>query len=304
VSNLRGLTVLDIEILAKLPKMTSIRSFAQNLDMTPSFLSKKIRKLESELGVELVIRNSKGIIITHEADTIITTAREILDKVSDFHSTSKSNSKKKLQTITIGTRGFLNSSFATTILNHFSKKNIEVNFRFIDMSPNDQINSAKNNEVDIYISLKDTNYGDAWQVEQVGDLNWSVFASKGHPLSKYDAVEVEQALVFPFTKPSYWDGKSIMTISDSIPLDGKNIIYGHGVQNTQTAIAVISSSLHLSYIPKVAAKRSLELGEITEIQIIGIRPKKDPIFLAVHTDKVTNKVYNEIKNSILSITSQ
>lgn len=283
--------------------MTSIRSFAQNLDMTPSFLSKKIRKLEEEFGFPLVIRNSKGIVLAHDADGIVKIARDILEKVSEFRNSSVESSRQNTKVITIGTRGFLNSSFASVILNHFKERKLDVSFRFIDMSPSDQLNSAKNNEIDIFISLKNINYGDAWQVEQVGDLSWSVFARRYHPLSKFKSVDIEQALVFPFTKPTYWDGKSIMTIFDSIPLDGKNIIYGHGVQNTQTAIAVITSSDHLSYIPKVAAKRSLELGEIKEVNINGIQSKKDPIFIAVHTDKITNKVYEELKYAVTSITS-
>ena len=61
MNNFNNLSVGDLEILAQLPKMTSIRSFAQNLDMTPSFLSKKIRKLEEILKIKFDQDLSKSL---------------------------------------------------------------------------------------------------------------------------------------------------------------------------------------------------------------------------------------------------
>lgn len=303
MSNYKDLTIQDFEILAKLPMMTSIRSFAQNLGMSPSFLSKKIKKLEDVLGATLINRTSKGITTTIEADSLILMARAIMEKFDESYLIQPTVSQKKSQRITIGTRGFLNTSFASTIITHFEQKNIDVNFRLIDMSPIDQINSAKSNEVDILIGLKETNFGELWQTEKIGDLIWSIYARKGHPLAKFESVTIEQALIYPFTRPCYWDGTSIMTITDSIPLDGNKISYGHGIQNTQTAISVICCTNNLTYIPRVSAKRSLELGEIVEIQINEIKPKKDSVYLSVHTQTVTNKILKEFKDALKTLTN-
>ena len=301
MNNFNNLSVGDLEILAQLPKMTSIRSFAQNLDMTPSFLSKKIRKLEEILKIKLINRSAKGITTTKDSMHVILLAREVLEKIEQMRNTksSKQEETENIQTLTIGTRGFLNAGFIPNIIEQFNHSSQKIKFQFIDMSPDDQLNSSKSNEIDIFISLKNINFGEAWITEKVGSINWGIYAGKGHPLTKAQNLDIEKILIYPFTRPTYWDGSSLMTISDSIPLkQSHKIKYGHGIQNTQAAIAIVTNTQHLTYIPTVAAKRSTELGEIMEINLEDLEKKEDQLFISVHSDRVSNLVYNDLKNAI------
>lgn len=295
MNNFRKLSVHDLEILSELPKMTSIRSFAQNLDMTPSFLSKKIQKLESVLGMKLIHRTSRGVNVTKDAEDAILIAREIIEKVHEIRSPEGQSKQSKIPNLTIGTRGFLNTALAPSILSHFQKINIPIHFRFIDMSPTDQMNSALNDSVDVLIGLRKVNFGENWQTRSIGDLTWSVFAKRGHPLTASSTVNIEQALIYPFTRPIYWDGTSVLTIPDSIPIPGKIFKYGHGVQNTETAISVIAETNHLTYLPKLAARKSIERMEVSEIYIKDFPPKNDPVYLSIHTGRVMKSVYQELK---------
>lgn len=297
MSNINDLTIQDLEILSQLPKMTSIRSFAQNLDITPSFLSKKIKRLENTIGITLIKRSTQGISITEEATEAIKTAREIVEKISKITNT-RPVQKEDLKVINIGTRGFLNSALIPLILNHFQNKNIKRRFQFIDMSPDDQMNAAKKNEVDILITLKKTNFGDSWLTNSLIPIKWNVYAGRNHPLAKKKNISLEKALVYPFTKPSFWDGNSIMTINDSLPIKRKNLTFGHSIQNTQSAISIITNTNQLTYIPDIAALRSLELGEIEKLSIYDIDTKEDQLFISVHSDRVSNIVYNEFVKAI------
>lgn len=297
MSNINDLTIQDLEILSQLPKMTSIRSFAQNLDITPSFLSKKIKRLENTIGITLIKRSTQGISITEEATEAIKTAREIVEKISKITNT-RPVQKEDLKVINIGTRGFLNSALIPLILNHFQNKNIKRRFQFIDMSPDDQMNAAKKNEVDILITLKKTNFGDSWLTNSLKPIKWNVYAGRNHPLAKKKNISLEKALVYPFTKPSFWDGNSIMTINDSLPIKRKNLTFGHSIQNTQSAISIITNTNQLTYMPDIAALRSLELGEIVKLSIFDIDTKEDQLFISVHSDRVSNIVYNEFVKAI------
>lgn len=295
LSNFKRLSIHDLEILSELPKMTSIRSFAQTLDITPSFLSKKIQKIESALEMKLIHRTTRGVNVTKDAENSILVAREILEKISEIKTPTDKNIHRSIPILTIGTRGFLNTALSGSLIEHFIKIDFKYNFRFVDMSPTDQMDSALNDSVDIILGLKKINFGENWYSEKIGDLTWSIFAKKGHPLTMSSAVDIEQALVYPFTKPTYWDGTSIITINDSIPLSGQKIIYGHGVQNTETAISVVTSSKHLTYLPKVSARKALERGDVSEVIIKSIPPKKDALYLSVHSDRVTATFLRELK---------
>lgn len=296
MSDFSKLTVFDLEILSSLPKMTSIRSFAQNLDMTPSFLSKKIKKLEEALDQKLIQREASGVSMNPEAKPLVYLAREIMEKCQQLEAKDKNRGKEKIvPTLTLGTRGFLNTAFAGKLLEHFEAQNIPLEFRFIDMSPNDKQQAARANSVDMILGLKKMNYGESWITTKVGSIIWSVFAKKSHPLTKKNLVKWDQVLVYPFTKPMYWDGTSIVSIQDSLPFKDLPVRYGHGVQNTESAMAVISSTTHLTYIPRLVGKAN---SEITELKIQGLEQKKDDLYLSIHQDRVRNVVFQEVKNLV------
>ena len=294
------LSISDLKILAELPKMTSIRSFAQNLDITPSYLSKKIKHIENCLGHQLIIRSSQGIKTTTIANPLVKTARQILDKLNEFQDLSNGNVQRdQIQVIRFGTRGFLNSALIPILI---VNQDQDSRYRFIDMSPNDQLIAAKNNEIDVLLTLKEVKFGESWIEKRIGRISWSVYARKGHPLASKKVVTLEQAQVYHFTKPTYWDGSSIVTIEDSIPTKKGIIKYGHGVQNTQSAIAVVASSNHLTYIPDVAAKHSLELGELVKVEVSEIKHNYDQLYLYVHQDRINNSTFKEISEKVESYT--
>ena len=69
----------DCEMLEMLEKMGNITKAAEKLFTTQSALTKRIQKLENELGCTLLIRSRKGIIFTPEAEAILRHGKSFFD---------------------------------------------------------------------------------------------------------------------------------------------------------------------------------------------------------------------------------
>ncbi len=74
--------IRHLECFLKVAEKKSFSKAADELHVTQSNISKIIKELEEDLGVQLFYRNPKSIVLTAEAEALVAEAREI---VSAFH---------------------------------------------------------------------------------------------------------------------------------------------------------------------------------------------------------------------------
>ncbi|MGN0403711.1 MAG: LysR family transcriptional regulator [Bariatricus sp.] len=75
---------IDWEILKVLYEKGSITKAAESLYMTQSALTKRIKAIESEWNVEIVKRNSKGVIFTEEGKYLVQKSNIMLDFLKEI----------------------------------------------------------------------------------------------------------------------------------------------------------------------------------------------------------------------------
>lgn len=68
----------QLRCLVDISKTKSITATAQNLFMTHQAVSQRIKQLESDLGVELLVRTNTGVRITEIGERVLTYAQQIL----------------------------------------------------------------------------------------------------------------------------------------------------------------------------------------------------------------------------------
>lgn len=81
----------DIEIFRELIKTQNVTKAAENLFTTQSALTKRIQKMEEDLGCQLFIRSRRGILATPEAESILPdliTVEQTLKKVRNYTASS------------------------------------------------------------------------------------------------------------------------------------------------------------------------------------------------------------------------
>ncbi|WP_025136964.1 LysR family transcriptional regulator [Achromobacter sp. DH1f] len=75
----------DIAIFVEVAKLLHLGRSADKLDMPASTISRRLRCLERELGIALLIRTTRGMLLTDAGTLYFDTCRELIEQAADAH---------------------------------------------------------------------------------------------------------------------------------------------------------------------------------------------------------------------------
>ena len=81
--------------LEKIVEKGSINEAAKELFLTQPSISNAIKELESEMGVQLLLRNPRGVTLTEEGREFLAYSRQILDQVNLLEEKYKNKQLRK-----------------------------------------------------------------------------------------------------------------------------------------------------------------------------------------------------------------
>lgn len=194
----KGHLFKHLEVFAKVVEAGNLSEAARRLKITPSAVSKSLLKLETEVGVTLLKRTTRNLVLTeagkylyNQTLQMLAELTESIDKTKGYHSYPQGQLK-------ITCSFAFASAQLMALFNEYKKKYPQVNL-VIDL--NDQLINL--NETDIDIALRITysppqNYA----TRKICPINWSYCASpeylaaKGEPKTLLD-LEQHDCLVYP-----------------------------------------------------------------------------------------------------------
>ena len=123
------LKYLDYEMLIELYKSESITTASKRLFITQPALTKWIHRIESDLGVILVNRNTKGVEFTPEGEHLVDFAYLAMDNYRNELLQLQGLKEQHDNVVSIMGAGSLVTHFLPKMLGAFKKQNPDVQFR-------------------------------------------------------------------------------------------------------------------------------------------------------------------------------
>lgn len=176
----------------------NVSATAQSLYTSQPGISKQIRLLEDELGVEVFARSGKHLTrVTPAGERIISTAGEILRKVESIKQIAQEFSNEKRGTLSIATTHTQARYALPEVISAFIKQYPEVALHMHQGTPTQIAEMAADGTVDFAIATE--------ALEQFGDLvmmpcyrwNRCVIVPQGHPLSRLPKLTLEALAEHP-----------------------------------------------------------------------------------------------------------
>lgn len=150
----------SIKYFCSVAEQGSILRASQHLGISQSALSQSMKNLENSLNVKLLLRNTRGIILTNEGKTLYEYA-----KVGNFYfkeaitNTMRIKNRNVLKYFKISASHFIKKNYIFPILNDFVKKYDNVNFDFIPIVfEKDVVKKIQNGDADIIFIKTDSNF--------------------------------------------------------------------------------------------------------------------------------------------------
>ncbi|MFY0729662.1 LysR substrate-binding domain-containing protein [Pseudomonas sp. NFX15] len=167
----------------------SIQEASRMLHISQPSLSRSIKELESELGVNLLVRSNRGITLTIYGEHLLIRARLILEearRAKDEINTLKGSMGGH---VTIGVSPVTPSSRFVQCLTKFNARNPKVTIRIEELRPAKLIEGLREGRLDLVI----TSHGGTGQLEGFRALELyqqpgALAVRKGHPYSSLNTL--------------------------------------------------------------------------------------------------------------------
>lgn len=304
MADLRKISLGDLQLLVDLPRYQSLRSWASKNRMSPIAASRLIKKIEDSLGATIINRSAVGFTLTSAGDTLIKRAVELLQAASGLGSVSMQDPSAGFKrTLTFGSRGFLNVALAGVISETVRSVSSSEGIRFVDLSPEETIDAMRVGALDLVLSVGELSVTKDWLGYHVGQVEWTVFGRKHHPLVfssnvKYDISQ------YRIIHQAYWNGKRIINNEGlTHPVTGR-AQNGYGAETALVALSVSCATDQIVYAPRIAAKYLLDLNLIQEIPIkLGDDSKVEAV-LYVASSRVSKASLSAIQKVLKDVLSR
>lgn len=161
-------------------------------------ISKQVRLLEDELGLEIFERNGKHIkSLTPAGQKIVAIARELLVKTQSIKAVANEYTQPNHGVLRIATTNTQARYFLPPVVERFSKKYPDVSLHIHQGSPNQIYDALLSGEVDIAITTEAQYLFDDVVLLPCYMWNRSIVVKRDHPLAQCKHLTIEELGKYP-----------------------------------------------------------------------------------------------------------
>ena len=254
------LRVGELLMLTRVHQHGSLSAAARALKTTPSHVSRTLDKLERNLGVPLLVRNSKGARLTRAGTRLIPLVDSFNDELRGLR---RDDSARELS---VATPSFLGELLVPAL---------------VELSPPIRLSSlqlptallrafAGEGLFDVALMEGHEQLPALWSRHALGRLRHGLFAPPALAASLGRAPVAERALRdIAFVTPIYFSGSHRVPGEDRCPLAVPERRLGHEAQTFTMALALAARGAQLVFGPVSVARPWLRSGELTEVAVKG-----------------------------------
>jgi DNA-binding transcriptional LysR family regulator len=260
-----------------------IRAAARRLYISQPQISQAVARLESELGVELMLRSSRGIELTAEGRELLEHGREILQRMDAARAALQQMSERRASVLKVGVlAGVLSAGeLLAPILAAWRQTLPGVVLRLQEMAFNEQVTAVLDGTVDIAMVRAPLAHPDL-VLTPIAEEPRVLMVGTGHELADEPRVDVQDIRHFPtlpLDSPAEWSDYWQLNDFRGDQNSDQGIAPVKTVPEAQFALAshnlLVSSPAALARLTTNPVVRVIELTGATPSVIAVLRRRRD-----------------------------
>ena len=176
----------------------NLSNAAEALFTSQPGISKQVRSLEEELGVDIFVRHGKRVVaVTEPGKAILEIALRVLKDVENLKQVSEEFTEKDNGRLTIATTHTQARYALPQVIHRFTKRYPDVRLSLRQGSPTQISELVTSGEADIAIATEAIEHYEDLVMLPVYEWNRCVLVQPGHPLLKLKKLTLEAMAAFP-----------------------------------------------------------------------------------------------------------
>ena len=255
----------DIEAFIELADTNSFAKAASNLNLSQPALSRRIQKLENELGTVLFDRTTRKVQLSYSGRNFYERARSIIEAVK----TATKTLSEKYSFPSIVKIGAVNSSLRNIIyptLKIFKEVEPRCKVQIIERSANYVVDSVLGGECDFGVNFTGVQEPGV-TFESLFDEDYVVVFPKGDALEKKRKIKLSEIKDRDFI--SVWKGSgSRIYFENALARQKEDLDWTYEVRHVPSALNMVEQGLGITLAPKLAVSQ--------DYSSLSYRPLIDP----------------------------
>jgi DNA-binding transcriptional LysR family regulator len=172
------------------------RSFtkaAEELHLAQSAISQQIRRLETELGIEVFRRTSRSVEVTEEGKLVLAHAHRVLAEMDDFHNQLEELTGLLRGTLRIGGTWPFGPYDLFSVLADFRSQHPGVAVHMVEETSEEMLAMVRTDELDCALAAVDPDaIGEDFAATLLWEDEFVFVASVDHPMARNPQITFEQ----------------------------------------------------------------------------------------------------------------
>lgn len=248
----------DLEGFLTVAETKSFRASAERLNLTASALSKRIQKIEKELGNELFQRTTRQVRLTSAGQEFLPIARKLLADLDSYLMQAHGTASHYDRRLAVGCIPSMAATFLAPILVPFHRANPTTRLRVFDGSYGEVVERVRSGDAEFAINFT---LGTENEVDFLPLFKdpFVIGCAKSHPLAKKRSVTWADITRYPCVTISRHSGNRLLL--DVAASDSEYRITGfYEVDNLSSALEFVEAGLGISVLPRYSFTRSYLKG--------------------------------------------
>jgi LysR family transcriptional regulator, transcription activator of glutamate synthase operon len=245
----------QLRYLSAVARHGSFTLAAQELHVAQPAVSQQVRRLERELGVELLSRTTRRVLVTEAGEIALARAGRILADADALRAEIDELHGLLRGTLALGVIPPVGALDPASLLARFRARHPAVDIRLIETTLADTLELLRADRLDVCFAFcVPERAGEGIAGELLFDDELALMVAPGHPLAKRRRVALaslaEEPLVAPIT------GASLrLALEDALEQAGASVRVSYESNEASTVRALTAQGLGVSVLPRSFAKR-------------------------------------------------
>ena len=276
------------------------RKAAESLNVSQPTLSRQIRELEDEIGLELFQRDSHPVVLTTAGQAFMTVVEEMIVKIDADFQRAKDAARQALRrtstSITIGHSAFVSPSFRREIRSALNKKFSYLQVQFRTISASELFNSVSGRMVELGLTFTPLEHGGLEQMP-IRTERLCVVVSQDSALTGSPAVTLADLKSHPLIVACSERAHPILyaRLLEECRLSGFRPTIAEEVTSAQEAFDLVVEKVGVAILPCGACEEAPP--SIQYFPISGIEPL-DLVFIRRRDDSLAAGVMEELADGL------
>lgn len=269
---------LGLEAFVAIAELGSFNRAADYLNLSQAALSHRIRKIEADLGVQLLIRSTRDVLLTKEGQALLPQVRRNLAHLSEAYDGLRKLSHGKQDRLALACLPTIANYYLPSILRQFCDECPDIAVQLHDQPMGRIYELVQAGEVEFGISIMGAKHWDL-DIREIFTEPYVLLVHRDHPLARQKKVARTDLAGQPFVRINT-QSTNRQLVHDALGDYRDTIVWRYEVQNAAMAMSLVAEGAALTVLPALTANLSrhqlaaLQFSDVNLTRTLGVATRR------------------------------